>query len=67
MKTTSFVLFGALVLWAACGLRAARPGAPDALSSAPNFSLPDDDKNEVTLDDVTADGYAVLVFYRAHW
>ena len=34
---------------------------------APDFSLPSQQGRVVTLDDVTATGPAVVVFYRGYW
>ncbi len=44
-----------------------RTPAVDAQASAPSFSLPDHEGKQVSLDSLTAEGPAVLVFYRGHW
>lgn len=53
-----------LVALVACRLRADGP-APKERAAA--FSLPDEDGNPVSLQSLTRDGAAVLVFYRGHW
>ena len=48
----------------------ASKGAPQVSARAPDFTLPDQDGNPVTLSKVLADskpGAVVLVFYRGFW
>ena len=48
--------------------REGQPEVPEAGQLAPEFDLPDQDGNRVTLDGLLAAGApAVLVFYRGHW
>ncbi len=58
------VLFTYIFVW---GL--ALPAAPhlDELADAPMFTLPDEEGRPVSLAEVTAEGPALLVFYRGYW
>ncbi len=49
---------------AACRLRAEGAAAGERAAA---FTLPDQDGTVVSLDALTRDGPAVLVFYRGHW
>jgi hypothetical protein len=53
-------LFGLLRLPAA-------PDAPPARAAAPDFTLPDQDGNPVTLSSFRGRGPVLLVFYRGFW
>lgn len=44
-----------------------RAQGPPAAALAPAFSLEDHRGHAVSLAQITADGPAVLVFYRGHW
>lgn len=56
-----------LLLTPACGVTTRTPTVK-AQARAPDFTLPDQYGNKVTLEQLAAkDGYAVLVFYRGHW
>ena len=43
------------------------PEAPPALAAAPDFTLPDQDGNPVTLSSFRGRGPVLLVFYRGFW
>ena len=65
-------LFAALALFAGYQYlfvwRLSTRAAPLAAGApAPAFSLPDEQGRTVTLTSLTAQGPAVLVFYRGHW
>ncbi|UCG34546.1 MAG: redoxin domain-containing protein [Phycisphaerales bacterium] len=53
-------LFGLLRLPAA-------PQAPPARAAAPDFTLPDQNGNPVTLSSFRGRGPVLLVFYRGFW
>jgi len=64
-----FLLFSLLAaLCVACNWHLHTRGEPKAeASKAPDFALPDADGNTVSLDNLLAQGPAVLVFYRGYW
>lgn len=55
-----------LTLLVACGLTPRTPGPPPQ-APAPEFSLPSHTGESVTLAQLTANGPAVVVFYRGFW
>lgn len=59
----------AAVLTTACSsmLLHGRSQPVAAETQAPGFRLPDTEGRPHTLDELTADGPAVVVFYRGHW
>lgn len=71
MRKALFILilvFTGLALTVACGwILHTRTPPKSERQTAPGFSLPDQQGRVVTLDDVTATGPAVVVFYRGYW
>ncbi len=51
-------------LW---GMKLPGSSAFEAMAQAPAFTLPDQEGRATSLDSLTADGAALLVFYRGHW
>ncbi len=62
------VLATASSLVASAGCRLTTEAAPVAAQqTAPDFELPSHEGGMVGLDDLLAQGPAVIVFYRGHW
>ena len=65
-KTTLPLLVG-MALLAGCSIGLRAPKTADRLSTAPDFSLPDQQGRAVSLASLLERGKAVIVFYRGHW
>ncbi len=64
----TLVAIVAAVVVASCTWRLKTRTTPvDPQADAPSFSLPDHNGKQVSLDSLTANGPAVLVFYRGYW
>lgn len=56
-----------LLVWAYDYFWLTRARTPTHLGTAPAFDLPDQSGNRVTLDQLLAEGPALVVFYRGYW
>jgi hypothetical protein len=63
------VLAGGALVLAACGWWNLTTRTPPLVESrkAPSFTLPDQGRKSVSLDQLLEHGPAVVVFYRGHW
>ncbi len=66
LGTIAFATFAFSIFYVARQLPASA-GAPRVGQKAPDFTLPDQDGNPVTLSHLLESGGVVLIFYRGYW